>query len=479
MEWDTVIGLEVHAQLSTASKLFSASKNAFGAEANTLTSYIDAGLPGVLPVLNEEAVTLALRFGLAVHAEINDGSSFERKNYFYPDLPKGYQISQFQNAIVTNGYLQITSDEGKEKSIHIVRAHLEEDAGKSVHDAVTDSSGIDLNRAGIPLLEIVTAPCISSSAEAIRYLKKLHQLLRFLNICDGNMQEGSFRCDVNLSLKPKGSEVLGTRTELKNLNSFRYIEQAIHYEQSRHQDLLEAGQKIRQETRLYSVESGKTQTMRSKEAENDYRYFPDPDLLPIKIPPQLLAEVKAQMLELPSVIEEKLSQHSELHEEDIQFLLNNSSVFLYFEDVKKSTKADLKTIINWLKGPYTAALKESSLGFSKAPVSAKILGKLLNALTDKEISNHQAKSIFSQLLNDEKRLDTLLLEIKAQQTTHGDALENTIKEIMTANPEQVNQYKAGKEKLLAFFVGQVMKKTKGSADPSSVNDLVKRMLKSE
>lgn len=294
MAWDTVIGLEVHVQLRTKSKLFSGAATAFGAAANTQTCFIDAGLPGVLPVLNQQAVQMAIQFGLAINATINNYSYFERKNYFYPDLPKGYQISQFQRPIVANGYLNIEL-EGYEKRVEIVRAHLEEDAGKSLHEAHAQYTGIDLNRAGTALLEIVTAPCLTSAEEAVSYLKALHLLVRFLGICDGNMQEGSFRCDVNISLKPRGSEKLGTRSEIKNLNSFRFIEKAIRYEQARHQDLLESGQAIYQETRLYCPNSNTTQVMRSKENENDYRYFPDPDLLPIQILAQDLAEIKQAM----------------------------------------------------------------------------------------------------------------------------------------------------------------------------------------
>ncbi len=471
MTWQTVIGLEVHAQLKTKSKLFSSASTAYGAPPNSQTSYIDAALPGILPVLNQEAVHMALKFALAIEAEINDLSYFERKNYFYPDLPKGYQISQFQRPIVGNGYLDI----GKGRQIHIVRAHLEEDAGKSLHEIHSTETGIDLNRAGTPLLEIVTAPCLNSAAEAIDYLKTLHQLLRFLDICDGNMQEGSFRCDVNLSLKPFNQTHLGTRTELKNLNSFRFIEKAIHYEQRRHQDILERGEKITQETRLYCPNTDSTEVLRSKENENDYRYFPDPDLLPIKISDKDITAIKALMPALPTKIRQILQQTDGLNDDLIEFLLSTPATFQFYDEVKQHSLAAPKSIVNWLKGTYLAALNEKALTFEKPPVSAKDLACLLDKLTNLEISAQTAKQIFKTLLTSTQSIDVL---ISAACTHQKDdhLIETIIASTLEKFPEQIASYRAGNEKLLGFFVGQVLKQIKGQGDPAEINRLLHKLL---
>lgn len=475
MTWETVIGLEVHAQLSTSSKLFSTAATAYGAAANSQTSFVDAGLPGVLPVLNQQAVYMAIQFGLAIEAEINDLSFFERKNYFYPDLPKGYQISQFQRPIVSHGHLEINTG-AHSKTIIIERAHLEEDAGKSLHDINPTHTGIDLNRAGTPLLEIVTTPCLSSAEEAIAYLKTLHQLVRFLGICDGNMQEGSFRCDVNLSLRPEGSKKLGTRTELKNLNSFRFIEKAIHYEQQRHQDLLESGQLVIQETRLYCPDTNRTQVLRSKENENDYRYFPDPDLLPIKITTEELAHLKANQPLLPAEIRQSLVQNDQLTADDIDFLLSAPAVVRFYEEVKHLSHAQPKTIVNWLKGSYTAALNDRELSFEHAPISATKLACLLDRLTDQIISATIAKTIFTKLLSSSQTVDELIAASGYQPQKNNNALIEIIRKTIENNPQQAADYRAGKEKLLAFFVGQVMKQTKGQADPAQINALLKEYL---
>lgn len=474
MTWQMVIGLEVHAQLKTNSKLFSSSSTAYGATPNSQTSFIDAGLPGVLPVLNQQAVTMAIQFGLAINAEILDQSFFERKNYFYPDLPKGYQISQFQRPIVSNGYLEI--EPGRE--IHIVRAHLEEDAGKSLHDINPTHTGIDLNRAGTPLLEIVTTPCLFSAEEAVCYLKTLHQLLLFLNICDGNMQEGSFRCDVNLSLKPKDSTQLGTRTELKNLNSFRFIEKAIHYEQERHLDILESGQKVIQETRLYCPETNSTQVLRSKENENDYRYFPDPDLLPIYISNKDIEDIKREMPSLPTMIRQRLQEQDKLTAENIEFILTSPAIYKFYDQIKQKSHAEPKLIVNWLKGPYTAALHQQSLSFEHPPVSAEHLACLLDRITDNVLSNSIAKDIFNQLLVSKqgKTVDELIAG-SGYQHQDDSALEGTARNIISTYPQQAADYCAGKEKLLAFLVGQVMKETKGKADPGQISDMLKRLLR--
>ncbi len=476
MEWDTVIGLEVHAQLKTKSKLFSGASTAFGAAPNSQSCFIDAGFPGVLPVLNQEAVTLAIQFGLAVQADINDQSIFERKNYFYPDLPKGYQISQFQKPIVSNGKLTITLDDGSEKNVVIERAHLEEDAGKSLHGIQLGFSGIDLNRAGTPLLEIVTAPCLYSSQEAVKYLKSLHQLVQFLGICDGNMQEGSFRCDVNLSLKPKGSTVLGTRTELKNLNSFRFIEKAIAYEQIRHQDLLESGQKIIQETRLYNPDTNSTHPMREKENENDYRYFPDPDLLPIQITRFHIAEIKSNLPDLPKKIYAQLKETPNLKEEDIHFILSAPAIYQFYKEIKAICQAPEKMIVNWLKGQYAAALNEEHRTFETPQVSAQLMAELLNKIHDEAISLNNARSIFALLWTGENDIEAIITREGYQKIDDSTALEEMIVKLIQQYPEQTAEYRAGKERLLAFFVGQIMKQTKGQANPESINALLQKYL---
>ena len=476
MELDLVIGLEIHAQLKTKSKLFSGASTTFGAPPNSNTCFIDAGLPGVLPVLNQQAVIMAIQLGLALKADINDCSVFERKNYFYPDLPKGYQISQFQKPIVSNGRLEIELNNGSKKLVSINRAHLEEDAGKSLHENHASYTGIDLNRAGTALLEIVTEPCLYSSEEAIVYLKTMHQLVRFLGICDGNMQEGSFRCDVNLSLKPKGSTSLGTRTELKNLNSFRYIEKAIAYEQARHQDLLESGGKVIQQTRLYNPDTNTTHAMRDKENENDYRYFPDPDLLPIQVTRMQIAEIKRALPILPEQIKQQLKHVPELNEEDINFILSSPTVYSFYKEVKLTSSAPDKLIINWLKGYYAAALNEAQLSFETPPVSAKNTALLLNKLQEKLISANSAKQIFASIWQKEEDIDLIIKRDGHEQMQNNSELEEFITQLIQKYPEQASEYRAGKEKLLGFFVGQIMKQTKGKADPEQINELVKKHL---
>jgi len=476
MAWETVIGLEVHAQLKTQSKLFSAAPTKYGAPPNSQTNFIDAGLPGVLPVLNQEAVRMAIKFGLAVDAEINDLSFFERKNYFYPDLPKGYQISQFQRPIVGNGYLAISTAADLSKRVIIERAHLEEDAGKSLHEAHPDYTGIDLNRAGTPLLEIVTTPCLFSADEVVAYLKTLHQLLRFLDICDGNMQEGSFRCDVNISLRPYGREQLGTRTELKNLNSFRYIEKAIAYEQLRHQDLLENGQDVIQETRLYSPASDSTHTLRNKENENDYRYFPDPDLLPIKITAQDLATIKANMPPLPAHIKERLLSANTFSREETDFLLSSPAVLDFFDDLHGKSHAPARTIVNWLRGTYLAALNDAGLTYETLPVASTDLTILLYRLTDHVVSAKNAKHVFAKLMIGEQDVDAIIAREGYMQVNNDVLLEETIKTAIANYPQQAADFRNGKEKLLSFFVGQLMKETKGQADPAQINLLLRKFL---
>lgn len=473
MSYETVIGLEVHAQLKTNSKLFSGSAIHFGAAPNSQTSFIDAGLPGTLPALNRQAVIMAIQFGLAVGAEINPRSIFARKNYFYPDLPKGYQISQHEHPIVAHGKLDIELKQGEVKTIAIARAHLEEDAGKSVHDAHPSYTGIDLNRAGTPLLEIVTEPCLYSSEEAIAYLKTIHQLVKFLGICDGNMQEGSFRCDVNISLRPSGSSTLGTRTELKNLNSFRFIEKAIAYEEMRHADLLSQGQTITQETRLFCPDREITVLMRSKENENDYRYFPDPDLAPVCIDEALMHEARSTMAALPQAIKASLKLSAHFTDEDIHFLLSTKANYDYFSHVKQHCLADEKILVNWLKGAYSRALNDRNLTFEKPPVAANDLATLLNALADKKISNSMAKEIFQALWDTKTPIATLLAQDSFQPLNDDGLLINLIESLMHNFPQQVNEYQAGKEQLLGFFVGKIMKETQGKASPEHVNHLLK------
>lgn len=475
MKWDTVIGLEVHAQLKTKSKLFSGASTTFGATANTQASFIDAGLPGVLPVLNQQAVMMAIQFGLAINAKISENSFFERKNYFYPDLPKGYQISQYQCPIVAHGYLLIETKEGIEKKITINRAHLEEDAGKSIHDAFSDHTGIDLNRAGNPLLEIVTDPCLSSSEEAICYLKNLHQLLVFLGICDGNMQEGSFRCDVNISLKSPNTKELGTRTEIKNLNSFRFIEKAIEFERERHATLLENGESIQQETRLFCPDTGRTRVMRVKENENDYRYFPDPDLLPIHISVHEIELIKNSLVPLPKEIKLSLQKNSELSEEDINFLLTSPSIFQFFQSVKEKAPVEDKLIINWLRGPYLARLNETHLNFENPPLSAEKLAQLLNRMVQHSISFNVSKQLFYKLWDGAEDIDSLLDEAE-KDSIGSESLETLIQHIVSQFPNQVLDYQSGKDKIFGFFVGQVMKETKGKANPKEINELLKKHL---
>jgi aspartyl-tRNA(Asn)/glutamyl-tRNA(Gln) amidotransferase subunit B len=477
MDWDTVIGLEVHAQLRTKSKLFSGSSTAFGASPNSQTSFIDAGLPGVLPVLNQNAITMAIQFGLAIQATINDLSVFERKNYFYPDLPKGYQISQYQKPIVSNGHLNIRLESNaSEKRVDILRAHLEEDAGKSIHDNHSQFSSIDLNRAGTPLLEIVTTPCLYSAEEAINYLKTLHQLVRFLGICDGNMQEGSFRCDVNLSIKPKNSEKLGTRVELKNLNSFRFIEKAISFEQARHQDLLESGKQVTQETRLYNPDTNTTHSMRSKENENDYRYFPDPDLLPIHITKEQIEIIRNKMPALPDAIYNELKSVPALNEEDLVFLLSFPDAYHFYKRVKEQSKAPDKLMINWLKGQFSASLNEANLGFDDSPIDAQTMAKFFDRINDNTLSTSTAKIIFPFLWQGEKDIDAIINREGYQQSENSADLDAIIKLIINQYPEQVAEFKSGKEKLLAFFVGQVMKQTKGKASPEQINKSLRKQL---
>lgn len=475
MTWDVVIGLEVHVQLNTESKLFSNSATNFGASANTQASFIDLALPGVLPVLNKEAVSKAMRFGLAVGGKINQASYFERKNYFYPDLPKGYQTSQLQSPIIEGGEVLIETENGT-KAIQLTRAHLEEDAGKSIH--LADGSGIDLNRAGVPLLEIVTEPVIRSAEEAVSYLKTLNHLVRYIGISDGNMQEGSFRADVNLSLKPEGSETLGTRVEIKNLNSYRFIDKAIAHEIDRHMDLLESGQSISQETRLFDEGKGITKSMRSKEDANDYRYFPCPDLLPIQIDDEQIEAAKNELGELPQSRYQRYQQAYQFNVDDLAFLTATKAMGDYFEETVKATSAKAKIVLNWLKGEVSAKLNQDRLLIHESLVPAEALAELLDCLAQDTVSGHVAKQVFEDMWQTGKSANAIIKEKGLADNQDTDALDALIVQVISENPKQVEQYQAGQDKLLGFFVGQVMKLSQGKGNPKVINQRLREKLKS-
>ena len=477
MEWETVIGLEIHAQLATKSKIFSAAATAYGAEPNTQACAIDLGMPGVLPVLNREAVRMAVMLGLAIGANIARRSVFARKNYFYPDLPKGYQISQYELPVVGKGELLIDLDDGSSKVIGITRAHLEEDAGKSLHEDFQGLSGIDLNRAGTPLLEIVSEPDLRSAKEAVAYMKKLHQMVVYLGICDGNMQEGSFRCDANVSVRPKGQSSFGTRAEIKNLNSFRFVERAIEFEIERQIDRLESGGKIVQETRLYDPDKGETRPMRSKEEANDYRYFPDPDLLPLVLDEAFIDAARACLPELPDIKKQRFVAHYGLSNYDAGVLTAARELSDYYEAVVAAMGGEPKLCANWVMGDFSAFLNKDSKDLADSPVSAVQLAGLLRRIQDRTISGKIAKDVFEALWTGEGDTDAIIEKRGLRQITDTSAIEKVIDEVMAANPDQLIQYRAGKDKLFAFFVGQVMKVSKGKANPQQVNDLLAEKLK--
>ena len=474
--WEVVIGLEVHTQLATKSKIFSGASTAYGAEPNTQACLVDLGYPGVLPVLNEEVVRMACKFGLAINAKIAPRSVFARKNYFYPDLPKGYQISQYELPIVGEGELMITDGDGNPKRIGITRAHLEEDAGKSIHEGLGDSSGIDLNRAGTPLLEIVSEPDLSSAKEAVTYLRKIHRIVRYLEISDGNMQEGSFRCDANVSVRPSGQKELGTRAELKNLNSFRFIEKAINFEIERQVDLIEDGGKVVQETRLYDSDKNETRSMRSKEEANDYRYFPDPDLLPVEIDESYLVAVRETLPELPDAKKERFVDEYGIREDDADILTASIALADYFESVAKATAADAKIAANWVIGELSPALNRDGLDAGRSQVSAEGLAGLIDRIHDNTISGKIAKEIFEAMWSGEGTADEIIEAKGLKQITDSSAIDAIVDAVIDANPGQAAEYKAGKDKLLGFFVGQVMKETRGKANPGQVNEAIKRRL---
>jgi aspartyl-tRNA(Asn)/glutamyl-tRNA(Gln) amidotransferase subunit B len=476
MSWEVVIGLEIHTQLATKSKIFSGASTAYGAEPNTQACLVDLGYPGVLPVLNKDVVRMAAMFGLAVNATVAPRSVFARKNYFYPDLPKGYQISQYELPIVEHGELFITDDDGKEKRIGITRAHLEEDAGKSTHEGLGKHSGIDLNRAGTPLLEIVSEPDLRSAKEAVAYMRKIHSIVRYLGISDGNMQEGSFRCDANVSVRPRGQEEFGTRAELKNLNSFRFVEKAINFEIERQIDVIEDGGEVVQETRLYDANKDETRSMRSKEEANDYRYFPDPDLLPVEIDAAYIEAVRGTLPELPDAKRHRFVEEYGIREEDAGILTASRELADYYEAVVAATAGKAQGAANFVIGDLMGALNKAGLGIEDSPVSAKAVAGLLDRIKDNTISGKIAKEVFEAMWDGEGSADEIIEAKGLKQITDSSAIEAIVDKVIEANPGQVAEYKAGKDKLIGYFVGQVMKETGGKANPGQVNQILKQKL---
>ncbi len=473
--WEVVIGLETHAQLSTQSKIFSGAPTAFGAEPNSQASLVDLALPGVLPVLNRGAVERAIRFGLSVGATVNRRSIFARKNYFYPDLPKGYQISQYEIPVVSGGGLTIDVG-GVEKYVRLTRAHLEEDAGKSLHEDFHGMSGIDLNRAGTPLLEIVSEPDMRSSAEAVAYAKKLHELVQWIGICDGNMQEGSFRCDANVSVRRRGTETFGTRCEIKNLNSFRFLEQAIEYEVERQIELIEGGGRVVQETRLFDPDRVETRTMRSKEDAQDYRYFPDPDLLPLVIDDAWIDRVRAEMPALPEAQRARLVEVHGLSVQDAQALTASRAMVDYFEAMLAALPGEAKLCANWLMGELSARLNREQIDLARAPIDAPRLAALLRRITDGTLSGKMAKDVFDAMWNGEGTADAVIAARGLAQISDAGAIAAIVDEVIAANPKSVEEFRAGKDKAFNALVGQVMKASKGKANPQQVTDLLRARL---
>ncbi|MBV1872468.1 MAG: Asp-tRNA(Asn)/Glu-tRNA(Gln) amidotransferase subunit GatB [Gammaproteobacteria bacterium] len=476
MNWETVIGLEVHVQLATKSKIFSGSSTTFGAEANTQASLIDLGMPGTLPVFNEEALRMAVKFGLASHSSINHRSAFDRKNYFYPDLPKGYQTTQLHEAIVNHGYVDIPLENNEYKRINVLRAHLEEDAGKSLHEDFQGHSGIDLNRAGTPLIEIVSEPELSNAKEAVAYLRIIHTLIRYLGISDGNMAEGSMRCDANVSVRPVGQKELGTRTEIKNINSFRFVERAINTEVERQIDLIESGGRVIQATRLYDSIKNETRPMRSKEEANDYRYFPCPDLLPIEIDDAYIEAVRDSLPELPDQKATRFQKDYQLSAYDAEVLVVSRELADYFERCVQTSKADAKLCANWVTGTLLGALNKGATDIEQSPVSAEKLGGLIARIADSTISGKIAKTVFDALWDGANSADEVIEKEGLRQVTDSSAIQGLVNEVVDQNPEQVESYRAADEKkrkkMFGFFVGQIMKASKGKANPQQVNQLL-------
>jgi len=475
MQWEVVIGLEIHTQLMTNSKIFSGASIAYGAEPNTQACAVDLGLPGVLPVLNAEAVRMAAKFGLAIGANVSKHSVFARKNYFYPDLPKGYQISQMELPIVEEGKLEIELKDGTKKIIGVTRAHLEEDAGKSLHEDYQGMTGIDLNRAGTPLLEIVSEPDMRSAEEAVAYMRKIHSLVQYIGICDGNMAEGSFRCDANVSVRPKGQEEYGTRAELKNINSFKFVEKAINIEVERQIDLIEDGGSVVQETRLYDADKNETRSMRSKEEANDYRYFPDPDLLPVVLDDAYLDAIKATLPELPDVKRDRFIEQYGLSSVDAGILTVSKAGADYFEKVAELSGVP-KLAANWFMGEVSASLNKNDLDIKECPVSAEMLAGMIKRIEDNTISGKIAKEVFEAMWAGDGDADTVIDKKGLKQITDSSAIEALVDEVIANNPGQAEEFRAGKEQLMGFFVGQVMKASKGKANPGQVNQLLKQKL---
>ena len=475
MTWETVIGLETHVQLSTKTKLFSRASTAFGASPNTNVNLIDCGLPGVLPSVNKEAFYKAIRFGMAVGAQINQTSLFDRKNYFYADLPKGYQITQMDLPIVLGGSIEIILDK-LAKTINITRAHLEEDAGKSIHDEFDGFSAIDLNRAGTPLLEIVSEPEISSAKEAVAYMKAMHQLVTYLDVSDGNMAQGSLRCDANVSIRKKGAKELGTRTEIKNINSFKFIEKAINFEIKRQIKILENGEKVTQETRLYDSSKDETRPMRSKEFANDYRYFPEPDLLPVIISDEEIKKIRDEFPELPNEKETRYQKEFGLSAYDAQIIASSKPMADFFEAALQKTK-NYSLLSNWLIGEISAYLNKEQIEIHESKLSADIVAMLINRIDDQTISGKIGKSIFEEMCANGSSPDEIIKSQGLEQISDDEAIEEIILAVIHENPAQVEAYLAGKEKLFGFFVGQVMKLTEGKANPKTVNNILKDKLK--
>ncbi len=485
MKWESVIGLEIHVQLSTKSKIFSASPCSFGAAQNTQANLIDLGFPGVLPVLNKEAVNKAIRFGVAIGADISRKTIFARKNYFYPDLPKGYQISQLNDPIVGKGFVDIQVD-GITKRIGVTRAHLEEDAGKSIHTEFPGASAIDLNRAGTPLLEIVSEPDMRSAKEAVAYLKQIHALVRYIDISDGNMAEGSFRCDANISVRPAGTEKLGTRTELKNINSFKFVEKAINIEIQRQIEIIEDGGKIIQQTRLYDADKNETRVMRSKEEANDYRYFPDPDLLPLIIEDSLIEKIRAELPELPKEKQTRFEKEYHLNNYDASLIAQYKNIADFFELCSQSLvqKGNEKLVANWINGEIAAQLNKEERSFDLLPISVKQLSDLIDRIVDGTISTKMARRVFELMWSATQNLsvDTIIQQEGLQQVSDSSALERLIDEVIKNNPEQVGNYIEAEEtkrgKMLGFFVGQIMKASRGQANPQQLHELLLKKLNS-
>lgn len=476
MEWEAVIGLEVHVQLSTRSKLFSGTSTAFGAEPNTQANIYDLAMPGTLPVLNGEALRMAVRFGLAIDAEIGRHSIFDRKNYFYPDLPKGYQTSQLDYPVVGRGSIVINLEDGTEKRIGVTRAHMEEDAGKSLHEAFADETGIDLNRAGTPLLEIVSDPDLRSAKEAVAYLKKLHSIVRYLDISDGDMSQGSMRCDANVSIRRPGAE-LGTRTEIKNVNSFRFVEKAINFEIRRQQDMLEEGGKIVQETRLYDSVRDETRPMRGKEVANDYRYFPEPDLLPVEIGEDLIEQIRSELPELPDARKRRFAAEYGLSAYDAGVLTASREMADYFEQVAQGC-GDAKLAANWVSVELQALLNRENLDIADSPISAGNLADLILRIRDRTISSKIAKTVFEQLAEGPQGVDEIIEKQGLRQVTDEGEIEKLVDRVIAENAAQAQQFRDGKQQVLGYLVGQAMKLSRGKANPAQVNELLRDKLQS-